>query len=150
DLQKKLPEGFSAGPADDDLYKWDIMIIGPEETPYEGGLFEATMAFPQDYPLSPPELRFKTYMHHPNIYPDGKVCISILHPPGDDIYGYEQACERWLPIYTVETIIVNVVSMLSSPNDESPANVDVAIEWRQNPKLYRRTVRRIAEKTQEG
>ncbi|KAK3810828.1 MAG: ubiquitin-conjugating enzyme/RWD-like protein [Benniella sp.] len=142
-LQKKLPEGFSAAPTDEcDLFKWDIMIIGPPDTPYEGGLFEATMKFPRDYPLNPPELRFRTYVHHPNVYPDGKVCISILHPPGEDIYGYEEASERWLPIYTVETIIVNVVCMLSSPNDESPANVDVAKQWRENYPLSERRGRK--------
>ena len=31
-----------------------------------------------------------------------KVCISILHDPGDDQYGYEKASERWLPVHTVE------------------------------------------------
>ena len=57
----------------------------------------------------------------------GEVCISILHPPGDDAWGYESASERWLPVHTVESILVSVISMLSSPNDESPANVDAAV-----------------------
>lgn len=35
------------------------------------------------------------------VYADGRVCISILHSPGDDPHGYEQASERWLPIHTV-------------------------------------------------
>lgn len=55
------------------------------------------------------------------------MCISILHEPGDDKWGYESASERWLPIHTVETIIVSVISMLAEPNDESPANVDAAV-----------------------
>jgi hypothetical protein len=59
--------------------------------------------------------------------PDGVVCISILHEPGDDKYGYETASERWLPVHTVETILVSVISMISDPNDESPANVDAAV-----------------------
>lgn len=58
---------------------------------------------------------------------DGVVCISILHEPGDDKYGYETASERWLPVHTVETILVSVISMISDPNDESPANVDAAV-----------------------
>jgi ubiquitin-conjugating enzyme E2 G1 len=57
----------------------------------------------------------------------GEVCISILHPPGEDAWGYEQASERWLPVHTVESILVSVISMLSSPNDESPANIDAAV-----------------------
>lgn len=58
---------------------------------------------------------------------EGNVCISILHEPGDDKYGYEQASERWLPVHTVETICLSVISMLADPNDESPANVDAAV-----------------------
>jgi ubiquitin-conjugating enzyme E2 G1 len=55
------------------------------------------------------------------------VCISILHEPGDDKWGYEKASERWLPVHTVETILISVISMLADPNDESPANVDAAV-----------------------
>jgi hypothetical protein len=36
-----------------------------------------------------------------SVYPDGRVCISILHPPGDDPNGYELASERWTPVHTV-------------------------------------------------
>ena len=60
------------------------------------------------------------------VYPDGRVCISILHPAGDDPNGYELASERWSPVHTVETILLSIISMLSSPNDESPANIDAA------------------------
>lgn len=48
------------------------------------------------------------------VYPDGKVCISILHPPGDDQYGYEKASERWSPVQTVESILLSVISMVKS------------------------------------
>ena len=58
---------------------------------------------------------------------NGNVCISILHEPGDDKWGYEKASERWLPVHTVETILISVISMLADPNDESPANVDAAV-----------------------
>lgn len=57
------------------------------------------------------------------------MCISILHDPGEDKWGYERPEERWLPIHTVETIIVSVISMLADPNDESPANVDAAVSY---------------------
>ena len=63
------------------------------------------------------------------MYPDGQVCISILHPPGEDQFGYEQANER---VHTVETIMLSVISMLSSPNDESPANVEAAVRVEAN------------------
>ena len=43
---------------------------------------------------------------------NGDVCISILHEPGDDKYGYEKAAERWLPVHTVETILLSVIKQL--------------------------------------
>lgn len=61
---------------------------------------------------------------------NGDVCISILHEPGDDKWGYEKASERWLPVHTVETILISVISMLADPNDESPANVDAAVSFK--------------------
>jgi ubiquitin-conjugating enzyme E2 G1 len=79
----------------------------------------------------PPSLTFKTPIpFHPNIYPDGRLCISILHPPEDDEYGYEKASERWSPVQTPESILVSVLSLLNDPNDESPANVEAARLWR--------------------
>lgn len=83
--------------------------------------------FPHNYPLMPPTLTFQTPVpFHPNVYADGLLCISILHPPEDDKYGYEDARERWSPVQTPQTILLSVVSLLDSPNDESPANVEAA------------------------
>ncbi|KAI7830716.1 ubiquitin-conjugating enzyme/RWD-like protein [Gamsiella multidivaricata] len=150
ELTKNPVEGFSAGLLDDNnIYEWEIMIMGPQDTLYEGGFFRAIMTFPQDYPLMPPKLKFTTDIYHPNVYPDGEVCISILHPPGEDKYGYEQANERWSPVHTVETILVSVISMLSSPNDESPANIEAAKEWRDSYASYKKKVQRIARRSAE-
>jgi len=44
--------------------------------------------------------------------------VSNLFLSGDDRWGYEKASERWLPVHTVETILVSVISMLADPNDE--------------------------------
>lgn len=46
---------------------------------------------PRNYPMSPPEFKFLRPVIHPNIYKDGKLCISILHPPGDDELSGEKA-----------------------------------------------------------
>ncbi|KAG6535911.1 hypothetical protein ZIOFF_000942 [Zingiber officinale] len=67
----------------------------------DGGFFNAIMSFPPNYPNSPPSVRFTSEMWHPNVYPDGRVCISILHPPGEDPNGYELPSERWTPIHTL-------------------------------------------------
>ena len=144
---------------EDNLFVWELIVIGPPDTPYEGGFFKAHLSFPADFPNMPPKLVFKTKMWHPNIYEKeeaggkveaGEVCISILHPPGEDKFNeQESADERWRPIISVEAVILSVVSMLSDPNDESPANLDAAKEWREDRKSWKRKVRRCAEASLE-
>lgn len=75
-----------------------------------------------------PGVSYRSVCFGPAVYPDGKVCISILHAPGEDRFNeQESADERWRPILGVESIIISVISMLSDPNDESPANIDAAV-----------------------
>ncbi|KAF9992905.1 ubiquitin-conjugating enzyme E2 G1, partial [Entomortierella chlamydospora] len=69
------------------------------------------------------------------------------HPPGEDKYGYEKASERWSPVHTVETILISVISMLSSPNDESPANIEAAKEWREDYPSYKKKVLKLTRDT---
>ncbi len=64
------------------------------------------------------------------MYPDGTVCISILHAPGDDPMGYESSSERWSPVQCVEKILLSVVSVLAEPNAESGAHIDAAVRSR--------------------
>jgi len=150
ELNKNPVEGFSAGLIDDnDIYRWEVLLIGPPDTLYEGGFFKAHLYFPKEYPLRPPKMKFITEIWHPNIEKNGDVCISILHEPGDDKWGYEKACERWLPIHTVETIMISVISMLADPNDQSPANVDAAKEWREIFPEFKRKVARCVRRSQE-
>ncbi|XP_041348118.1 ubiquitin-conjugating enzyme E2 G1-like isoform X1 [Gigantopelta aegis] len=150
ELNKNGVEGFSAGPIDDDdIYKWEVLVYGPKETPFEGGYFKAHLIFPKEYPNRPPKMKFISEIWHPNIDKEGNVCISILHEPGDDKYGYEQASERWLPVHTVETILISVISMLADPNDESPANVDAAKDWREEPEVFKKKVARCVRKSQD-
>ena len=47
------------------------------------------------------------------MYADGRVCISILHSPGDDPLGYETSAERWSPVQSIEKILLSVISMLA-------------------------------------
>lgn len=115
----------------------------------DGGFFKARLTFPTDYPFMPPKMRFVSDMWHPNVYKDGSVCISILHPPGNDPNQYEKASERWNPVHTVESILVSVLSMLASPNDESAANLDAAKEWRESPKVFKKKVRDTIRRAQE-
>ena len=150
ELSRNPIEGFSAGLVDDcNVFEWQVTVMGPPETLYEGGFFTCNMSFPKDYPNKPPNVRFISEMWHPNVYADGRVCISILHSPGDDPHGYEDASERWSPVQTVETIMLSIISMLSDPNDQSPANIDAAKEWREDYPAFKKRVAKCVRKSQE-
>jgi len=137
------PDGmFTAGPiTEEDFFTWEALIVGPKDTPFEGGIFSAKLTFPSDYPLSPFKMKFEPPLFHPNIYTDGNVCISILHAPGDDPLMYESASERWSPVQSVEKVLLSVISMLAEPNLESGANIDCCKLYRDNQREYERLVR---------
>ncbi|KAJ3598943.1 hypothetical protein NHX12_032906 [Muraenolepis orangiensis] len=140
-LQDEPVEGFKITLVDEsDMYVWEVAIFGPPNTHYEGGYFKlahceghqltARIKFPIDYPYAPPAFRFLTKMWHPNIYENGDVCISILHPPVDDPQSGELPSERWNPTQNVRTILLSVISLLNEPNTSSPANVDASVMYR--------------------
>lgn len=81
------------------------------------------------------------------VYSDGRVCISILHAPGDDPMGYESSAERWSPVQSVEKILLSVVSMLAEPNVESGANVDAAKMWRENRDEFNEIAEKLVRRT---
>lgn len=124
------------------FYIWDILLIGPPDSPFEGGIFKCQFKFTIHYPNKPPEFKFTTPFFHPNIYTDGNVCISILHE-GIDEYGYESVSERWNPSHSVNSILMSILSMLTNPNFESPANVDASIMWRNNWQEYKNKIYKL-------
>ena len=94
----------------------------------------------------PPKMKFISKMWHPNIYPDGKVCISILHPPElDHTNEQETLDEKWRPVLGVRQVVLSVLSMITAPNLDSPANVDAAIQFRDDYKGFKKKVRRLME-----
>lgn len=109
------------------LQEWEIYVVGPPETPYEGGVYKAIMRFPDEYPIKPPSLQFMCGMLHPNIYKDGKVCISTLQAGPE---GVDKAGHYWRPVLGIEQAILSVVSLLSDPNLDDPANTGAANLYR--------------------
>merc|ERR1719479_68526 len=125
---------------------------GPEGTPYEGGWFKASLVFPKEFPNKPPKMTFLTKgFWHPNVYKDGKVCISILHEAKEDEYNPDERMdEKWRPILSIEAVLISVLSMLSDPNFDSPANVDASVEWKKDPKGYKKRIRKLVRKSQDA
>jgi ubiquitin-conjugating enzyme E2 R len=84
-------------------------------------------------------------LYHPNIYPDGRLCISILHQPGDDETSGETAAERWNPSQRVESVLISVLSLLDDAEVSSPANVDAGVMLRKQPEKYKEMVKKDLE-----
>lgn len=94
------------------------------------------MNFPKIYPYAPPTFKFTRPIYHPNIYADGKLCISILHPPGQDEMSGELATERWTPLQCAESVLRSVLLLLDDPEVSSPANVDAGVLYRNDRAAY--------------
>ena len=86
DLAQDPPAQLSAGPAGEDMFCWQATIMGPPDSPYQGGLFFLTIHFPSDYPFKPPKVAFTTKIYHPNINTNGSICLDILRSVIIDYY----------------------------------------------------------------
>nr|XP_014354356.1 PREDICTED: ubiquitin-conjugating enzyme E2 D3-like isoform X3 [Latimeria chalumnae] len=60
------------------MFHWQATIMGPNDSPYQGGVFFLTIHFPTDYPFKPPKVAFTTRIYHPNINSNGSICLDIL------------------------------------------------------------------------
>lgn len=153
-LQEDGLEGVILKPRENDLLQWDVVIFGPPQTLYEGGYFKLLMRFPTEYPFLPPTVQFLTPMWHPNIYEDGRVCVSILLTGRDSTLRALRSY-LWSPSQNIRSVLLSVISMLNEPNTTSPANADAArmySVWRksnQKDAEYENRVRHLVEQTRQ-
>lgn len=80
-LRSSLPNGVWVRSFEDRLDLLSVLIEGPKSTPYEDGLFAFDIQLGHDYPISPPMCHYISYCSdrlNPNLYEDGKVCVSLL------------------------------------------------------------------------
>lgn len=85
-----------------------VWMTGPKDTPYENGIFEFEITFPPEYPMKPPMVVFMTtdnsqVRFNPNLYKDGKVCLSILGT---------WTGPQWSPTQTMLSVLVSIRSMI--------------------------------------
>lgn len=123
------------------LDKWDLWITGPESSPYEGYVLRARMEFPPQYPYQPPKFKFISPVFHPNVYEDGKVCISILHTDQDEMIDSDILNSTWTPGLNVRTVCISIISLLNEPNIFSAANVDASKLYRDDKQAYEKAVK---------
>ena len=123
DICKDTPANCSAGLLSNDLFVWQATIIGPTETPYEGGVFHLKMTFPTDYPFKAPAVIFTTRIYHPNINDNGSICLDILK-------------DQWSPVLTVSKLLLSICSLLNEPNPNDPLMPSIANLYKTNREQF--------------
>ncbi|KAL7714888.1 SUMO-conjugating enzyme UBC9 [Entamoeba marina] len=131
--RKDHPAGFVARPRTQsnavNMLIWDCGIPGVRDTPWDGGMYPLTMEFTEDYPTRPPKCRFPKGFYHPNIYPSGTVCLSILNEEED-----------WRPSISIKQILLGIQELLNTPNTGSPAQRDAYQDIVNNRNEYNRRI----------
>ena len=104
-MMRDPPQYCAAGPdpTSDDRLRWKAAIVGPEDTPYAGGVFYLAITLPKDYPMKPPTVRFLTRIFHCNVSQnDGLVCLECLQ-------------DKWSPVLSIGHVLSAIVSLLRQP-----------------------------------
>ncbi|XP_061562472.1 ubiquitin-conjugating enzyme E2 D4-like isoform X5 [Phycodurus eques] len=133
DLQRDPPAQCSAGPVSDDMFHWQATIMGPGDSPYQGGVFFLTILFPTDYPFKPPKVAFTTKIYHPNINSNGSICLDILR-------------SQWSPALTVSKVLLSICSLLCDPNPDDPLVPDIAQIYKNDKEKYNKLAKEWTQK----
>lgn len=111
--------GISATPYADNLRYFAVAVEGPEDSPYEHGVFQIELFLPSEYPMTPPKLRFLTKIYHPNVDKLGRICLDILK-------------DKWSPALQIRTVLLSIQALMSAPNPDDPLDNNVAEVWKTN------------------
>uniref|UniRef100_A0A0B7B391 E2 ubiquitin-conjugating enzyme n=1 Tax=Arion vulgaris TaxID=1028688 RepID=A0A0B7B391_9EUPU len=136
DFAKDPPSNCSAGPVGDDIFQWQATILGPADSPYQGGVFFLTITFPSDYPFKPPKIAFSTKIYHPNINSNGSICLDILR-------------SQWSPALTISKVLLSICSLLTDPNPDDPLVPEIARTFKTNRSEYNRLAQEWTKKYAE-
>ncbi|KAH9619583.1 hypothetical protein KSS87_008265 [Heliosperma pusillum] len=114
---KNTAPGISASPSEENMRYFNVMILGPSQSPYEGGVFKLELFLPEEYPMAAPKVRFLTKIYHPNIDKLGRICLDILK-------------DKWSPALQIRTVLLSIQALLSAPNPDDPLSENVAKHWK--------------------
>ena len=111
-----------AGPkSESNIMEWSATIAGPPDTPYQGGIFQLDIVFPQDYPMKPPKVKFVTPIYHANINPwepaNGEICLDILK-------------DQWSPALRIDKVLHSLLVLLQSPEPDDPLVQKIADQYK--------------------
>ncbi|GCA62199.1 SUMO-conjugating enzyme Ubc9 [Kipferlia bialata] len=139
---KKTPlPHFFARPAPDPKDKkkkvithWICGVPGVKGTHWEGCMLKVNLFFVPSYPEYPPKVQFDPPLFHPNVYPSGSVCLSLLNKEAD-----------WKPSVTVPEILKGLQMLLNEPNEKSPAQTEAYQIYIRNRTEYVRRIKAVVD-----
>ncbi|XP_057302105.1 ubiquitin-conjugating enzyme E2-22 kDa-like [Hydractinia symbiolongicarpus] len=113
-------------------------IMGPPDTPYEGGKFNLDIVIPETYPFNPPKVKFITKIWHPNVSSvTGAICLDILK-------------DQWAAAMTLRTVLLSIQALLASPEPDDPQDAVVAQQFKEQPTAFLRTAKYWTSTYAEG
>lgn len=115
------PEGTVA--EEKNYMRWQGVLYGQNDTPYEGGKFQLSIVFPDQYPIKPPLIKFLTKIYHPNIKFDGAICLDVLR-------------QHWSPALGVSGILMSIIALLDQPNPNDPLNSEAGRLMQQDKERF--------------
>lgn len=93
----------------DSLTSATAIMFGPKDTPYEYCPLEFRFIITNEYPFSPPLVKYHTNdgrtRFHPNFYIDGKVCLSILGT---------YSGPKWASSMNISTVLLSIYSLMTN------------------------------------
>ena len=92
----------------EDLFHWQAIFRGSDESPYAGGNFIVDIEIPLDYPFSPPKITFLTKIYHPNIDSAGNISLDILK-------------DQWSVVLSISSVLLAISFLMNEPNAEKAA-----------------------------
>ena len=124
--------GVTVGAINNDPFHWNITMLGPKNTPYEGGLFNIIADFPENYPDKGPKMRFVNKMYHCNIDAQGNICISTL--------------SKWKPKSNMSEVLPIIFALFFMQNPDSAFDSRKANLYKTNRAEFDKNAREYTQK----
>jgi len=131
------PAGMKVSLVDEaNVHNWNIVMDGPDGSPYAGGKFKLLLVLPADYPFKPPKINFKTRIYHPNVTFDehGSMCLGILKP------------EAWKPSSKILAVLSAAQQLLAEPVPDDAVEASAAEKFKNNRKEFDREAKEYTKK----
>ncbi|CAH0719513.1 unnamed protein product, partial [Brenthis ino] len=140
-LKSDLPPGVWVRGYEDRIDLVSVMIAGPARTPYEGGLFVFDVQLGGEYPRAPPLCHYHSYCSdrlNPNLYEDGKVCVSLLGTwsgRGVEVWGKDSSLLQ--VIVSLQGLILNAEPYFNEAGYEKQKGTQ---QGKENSRMYNEMV----------